>query len=475
MERTEHIGRVTGQPRAAAGQARSGVTRRVAMQGSSWAAVAASSGAGGVLLAACGATTDQRPVAATLATANLTYLERGGAAYAELHKARADAFTALAPGARVTGEQMSGTTDEQLAKLVALAAGGTPPDLALHLDHGQTVRLAVSGGVLEPLDAYIARDRQLNIADIHPEVQAQYRYQKKVYGVAHGISLTSLFVNLDLFRAAGVAPPPTDWKDDRWTLPALAEAAAKLTRPNGRGGFDQVGMVAEQMTWNLNVGNWILGNGGAFLDDLEAPRRCVVDSPAAREVLELLADLRQKRRVWADGEALEGQLPQQWFATGRAALYFGGSFKINALRAATPANATWDIAALPRTKQPVVGLGGSGVSLLAGIKQKDAAWELLRFMVDADYNRLQAKAGLDTPARTSVLTGAEYLGEAPPPTSRRVIGDSVQYGKAKNIRAANGPDIETAFNRNATAVFNGAMSLGDFATQTCTAVTPLLT
>jgi ABC-type glycerol-3-phosphate transport system substrate-binding protein len=232
--------------------------------------------------------------------------------------------------------------------------------------------------------------------------------------------------------------------------------------------------VAEQMTWNLNVGNWILGNGGAFLDDLEAPRRCVLDSPQTREVAEALVDLRQRRRVWADGDALEGLLPQQWFAAGRAAMYFGGSFKINALRAATPADADWDLAPLPRFKQPVVGLGGSGVSMLAGIKQKDAAWELLHFMVDADYNRLQAKAGLDTPARTSVLTSAEYLGEAPPPKSRRVIGDSVQYGRAKNVRAVRGPEIETAFNQQATALFNGVLSVGDFVSQTCAAVAPLL-
>ena len=209
-----------------------GGTRRAALLGTT-GAVGVS---GGVLLAACGQeSATQRPGAAALAGASLTFLERGGPPYAELHKARAEAFVALAPGSRVTGEQMTGTTDEQLAKLVALAAGGTPPDLALHLDHGQTVRLAVSGGVLEPLDAYIARDRQLNVADIHPEVQAQYRFQRKVYGVAHGISLTSLFVNPDLFNAAGVPLPPTDWKDARWTLPALADAASRMTRPNGRG------------------------------------------------------------------------------------------------------------------------------------------------------------------------------------------------------------------------------------------------
>ncbi len=81
--------------------------------------------------------------------------------------------------------------------------------------------------------------------------------------------------------------------------------------------------------------------------------------------------------------------------------------------------------------------------------------------------------GLDTPARSSVLSSAEFVNEAPPPKTRRVFADSMQYGKAKNIRAVKGPDIEAAINRNATALFQGKMSLSDFITQTCSAVTPL--
>jgi multiple sugar transport system substrate-binding protein len=444
---------------------RAGRTRRSVVRGS------VTLGAAGVL-AACGAGTGQGRPAASLENASLTYLDRGPA-YKPLHEERAKAFEQLHRGAKVTGEQMTGTADEQVAKLVAAAAAGAAPDLAIHLDHNQTVRMAAGGTVLEPLDAYIGRDRQLNIQDIHPEVQAQYRYQKKVYGVAHGVALTSLFVNVDLFNAAGVPLPPPDWKDARWTMNALADAAQRLTKPKSGGGFDQVGIVAEQVGWNGNVGNWILGNGGAFLDDLENPKRCTLDSPQTREALQLVADLRQRRQVWAEGPQLEGQLPEVWFATGRAAMYYGGSFKINAVRRANSANTTWDIAPLPRFKQPVVGFGGSGVSMLSGSKQKDAAWELLRFMVDEEYNRQQFKMGLDTPARSSVLGSAEFVGEAPPPKSRRVLADSMQYGKAKNIRAVKGPDIEAAFNRNTTALFGGQVSLSEFITQTCSAVTPL--
>ena len=325
---------------------------------------------------------------------------------------------ALAPGSRVTGEQMTGTTDEQLAKLVALAAGGTPPDLALHLDHGQTVRLAVSGGVLEPLDAYIARDRQLNVADIHPEVQAQYRFQRKVYGVAHGISLTSLFVNPDLFNAAGV-PAPAHGLEGR-----------PLDAPRS-------GRRGQQDDPPRTVGGLRPGGAGGGADDLEPQHREL--DPGQRRRLPGRSGgapaLRPGHPPDAGGAGAPGRpAPEAPGVGGRggpggpaAPAVVRHRSRRDVLRGlvqdqrparATQSNASWDLATLPRTRQPVVGLGGSGVSLLAGSKQKDASWELLRFMVDVDYNRLQAKAGLDTPARTSVLTGAEYLGEAP----RRAAG-----------------------------------------------------
>ena len=94
-------------------------------------------------------------------------------------------------------------------------------------------------------------------------------------------------------------------------------------------------------------------------------------------------------------------------------------------------------------------------------------------MVDEEYNRLQARAGLDTPARNSVLAGAEFLGEAPPPASRRVLADAMPYGKAKNVRAVKGPDIEAVFNRKIGELFAGRIGVSDFITQTCEEVTPL--
>ena len=409
---------------------------------------------------------------AALEKATLTYLDRG-ANYAQFHQDRAKAFMTQFPGAKVSGEQMTGTGDEQVTKLVTAAAAGTPPDLAIHLDHNQTIRLATGGTVLEPLDAYLARDKGIKIDDIHPEVQAQYRVQKKTYGIGHGVALSALFVNVDLFKAAGVPLPPTDWSDAKWTMEALADAAQRLTKPNGRGGFEQVGIVAEQVGWNGNLGNWIMGNGGAFLDDLENPKRCALDSSQTRDAMQFVADLRQKRQVWADGEQLEGQLPQQWFATGKAAMYYGGSFKVLAIKMANPSNTTWDIAPLPRFKQPVVGFGGSGVSMLSGSKQKDAAWELLRFMVDEEYNRQQFKLGLDTPARTSVLSSPEFVNEAPPPKSRKIFAEAMKFGKAKNVRSAKGPDIEAALNRNAGLLLTGRMSVSEFISQTCGAVSPL--
>lgn len=417
--------------------------------------------------AACGGAAPPAP-AAKLADVTLTYMDRGGQPYAELHAARAQAMMDAHPGLKISGEQ----TSDMAAKVPALAAAGAAPDVLVHVDHTQVVQFAALGGMLAPLDAYIARDRQLNLQDLQPEVQAQYRFDRKVYGVAHGVSLGTLFVNLDLFAAAGVPPPPTDYKDARWTFAAFADAAKRLTKLNGRGGFDQAGAIVENVSLNGNAGGWILANGGAFLDDLEAPKRVLLDSPAAREVLQFLTDLRLKLQVWPVGDQLEGLTTDQWFQRGRAAMWINGSFKVNAIRSAL--QAAWDVAALPHFKGQVVRLNGSGVSLTAGGRQPDAAWEFLRHMVDGEYQRQQTAAGLDTPARTSVITGPEFLAQPAPPKSRKVFGDSIQYGKALNVRSRNGPEVEAAFNTNLTALLGGTMSLGDMITQTTGAVGALL-
>ena len=60
---------------------------------------------------------------------------------------------------------------------------------------------------------------------------------------------------------------------------------------------------------------------------------------------------------------------------------------------------------------------------------KDAAWELVKYLASADYQRAFISVGSDAPSRSSVLNGPAYVTDTPPPKGRKVMAESVKYGK----------------------------------------------
>jgi ABC-type glycerol-3-phosphate transport system substrate-binding protein len=341
------------------------------------------------------------------------------------------------------GEEILGTSTEQMEKLQTMAAAGTPPDAAIHFDHAQVSRLASTGGVLEALDQYLAKDATLNTKNLQPEVQAQYRFAKKTYGIAHGIALETLFFNEDLLRAAGVPPPPQDWNDNSWTGQALLEKALRLTTRASDGSLTVAGFAIQGSNWDGATGALVASNGGAFLDDLEAPTKCLLEQKPCLDVLQFLADLNLKHRVSPLAVDLSGQTLVQWFTQGKLALFLGQAYQINSIRQS--AKFGWDVAAVPAFAKQAVYLGGSGNTLLAGGKAKDAAWELVKYMTGEAYQKAQYETGGDAPSLSSVLNSTGFLNAAPPPRTRRVLAQSVPYGRALNVRSRQAAEIEAAF------------------------------
>jgi multiple sugar transport system substrate-binding protein len=375
--------------------------------------------------------------------ASMTYVYRGGPALGALADQFARQFVASVPGMQARGDELTGTTIEQMEKLQTMAAGGTPPDAAIHFDHSQIARLAATGGVLEALDPYLAKDASVNLKDIQPEVQAQYRFAKKTYGIAHGIALATLFYNQDLLRAAGVPPPPQDYGDKTWTAQAFLERVQRLTKREGDGSLAVAGTAIQGSAWDGTIGALIASNGGAFLDDLENPTRCLLEQKESLDVLQYLADLHLKQRAVPLAADLNGQTVGQWFNLGKVALFLGQSYQVNDFR--QNAKFAWDVAALPFFTKQTVYLGGSGNALVAGGTAKDAAWELTKFMSGEAYQKAQFQTGGDTPCRMSVLNSPDFLNQAPPPQTRRVLAQSVSFGRAFNVRAPRAAEIEAAF------------------------------
>lgn len=83
-------------------------------------------------------------------------------------------------------------------------------------------------GLITDLTPLIERDN-VDMSVFIPEVLAIYENEGKQWGLPFLTTGSYVFYNMDLFDAAGVEYPPTDWSDKSWTWDAMVEKAQALT------------------------------------------------------------------------------------------------------------------------------------------------------------------------------------------------------------------------------------------------------
>ncbi len=149
----------------------------------------------------------------------------------------------------------TGTDPDQIAAQEALAAefNASHDDMELeflivpHEESGERLLAMVSGG--EPPDlvgpgGVDVAARFLDLwADVRPMIEAEgfdtsdfygaavdlYDLPEKMVGLPLGVFPSFIFYNKDIFDAAGMDYPPTDYGDTSWDMAALREVAMELT------------------------------------------------------------------------------------------------------------------------------------------------------------------------------------------------------------------------------------------------------
>src|SRR5262249_19039048 len=139
-------------------------------------------------------------------------------------------------------------------------------------------------GLLEDLDAYIARDG-VELTDFYPALLEQFRFEGHYYGLPRDNDTKVIYYNRDAFDQAGVPYPQA-----AWTWGVLRQAAIRVTRARAlRYGF---GFEAGHW-WRL----WVWQNGGDIVDDVYRPSRVTLNPPEAAEAIDFLAGLVTRDRV----------------------------------------------------------------------------------------------------------------------------------------------------------------------------------
>ena len=247
-----------------------------------------------------------------------------------------------------------------------LRSGGTAADLlAVHL--GDVPALQSSQALLS-LESYRKRERSLDLNDYYRPVLTAHSWQDRLYALPFVASPLVVYYPPDLFAAANLLPPKTDWRWDD-----LLVAATALTRDlNGDGRADQWGYL--QLPGSPPAVQYIWQNGGAVLGPNGTVR---LDEPAALEAVAFMAGLIHEARVSPSlrDVSLEqmGQLLQQ----NRAGLFqFHLSHGI--FWRDSPLNL--NLTEPPRQQQPATTLTTSGLSIGAAAAHPDEAWTALRVL-----------------------------------------------------------------------------------------------
>ncbi len=288
-------------------------------------------------------------------------------------------------------------------------------------------------GVVEPLDERIAASSVLDPADYYPVAMEAFRWGGAQLCLPQNVSSLAVYYNRTLFTRYGVPEPTAGWtwndlvstatlmtRDDRGLVikGTEAEGAARLPAVHGLGVEPSIIRLAP-LVWS---------NGGEIVDDPDRPTRLTLDSPAAREALRNLIDLRQAYGVVPSDAEVEAEDDESRFLNGRLAMLMTSRRATTNFRTIT--GFEWDVAPLPVYRQPVGVLHSDAYCMTRGSRNKDAAWRFMEYAMGEEGQRIIAATGRTVPSHMGVSRSPAFLDPDQPPRNSQVFLDAIPTVRA---------------------------------------------
>jgi len=332
------------------------------------------------------------------------------------HQLVADAFMKEHPEIKI--ETWNQPWDDYFTKIQALWASGDPqtvPDIAFLWP---TPKYAAEG-VLENLDPYIQKSGY-DLNDYWPGLLESAKYNGSVYGFPRDIEVNVLYYNKTLFDAAGVKYP-----DESWTWDDLQAAAEKLTVKDASGKVTQYALGMEN-SWKYD--KWVNQNGGAILDDMRNPSKCMLTDPKSVEAVAFFAGLIKDGYAMRDADLNQAGGDAGAFQSGLAAMIIQNTSRVSAFN---KANMNYDVSVVPIPKggKRWNGAGGAAWVMSAKSGNKDAAWTFLEWLQSKDGGeKLYTERGEIFPALQSVANSPVFMTDQPPANKQAIITEAKASG-----------------------------------------------
>lgn len=396
-------------------------------------------------LAACAAFGRQDEVGVQRAarTAKLTWYATGAQSRQDLHRKQVVRFKEIA-GHDV---EVVAPTGNYMDKLVADLSAGSPLDL-FRLESGFLPGLVTRNQVVA-LDTYIKRDR-LDVPDFYEKGVIMYQFQGKQWSLPW-LAFRVLFVNSQLLQQQGVPLPSQDWKNKSWNWQAFQTALRRFvnpsapTEPGGTWAFHSPQAFLDAWVWVLAAG------GDVFSQD---ERKFALDTPAALEGLQFYADLHAKDRAHPKPSQIGADPGAAAFLAGRVAFYYGavataGQLAQSSFKAYS-VPIPWGKAATATTG------GGHSWPMNSASKEKDAAWDLQKFLGSKENDLMQVESGEAPPFRKSTAQLPQWKTRKPP-ENPETMAESATYLRPQP-KVPTWSEINAELDRSLRPVWEGERS-----------------
>jgi multiple sugar transport system substrate-binding protein len=281
-----------------------------------------------------------------------------------------DDFQAQNPG--ITVKLISGPYSTTHDQIVAGAATGTLSDV-VGLDGAWVSDLAKQGAIM-PLDDLMA-STQFDSS----QVAAIIKLGGKSYMFPVASFVYPVFINLDLFKAAGIANPPKNRTE-------FLQDAKKLTNASK----NQYGWVLPLSLQTPNgaqndVMSWVWASGKSMLKD----GRPDLTNADVVGTLKYIGGMYKQGLIAPGSFSMQEQDKVEQFVNGRVGMMIDSLAHINMIRTRNP-NLKFTISALPA----VDGYNGKrglpyaawGIGISSSSQNKDAAWKLVSYLMSPEVN-----------------------------------------------------------------------------------------
>ncbi|MCC9077053.1 extracellular solute-binding protein [Litorilinea aerophila] len=303
-----------------------------------------------------------------------------------------NAFNQNHPDIQVQIEPNPGSPDAQLQKWQTLLAAGNPPDMTLMRPHYHSA--FASRGAFLQIDELLDGAAEVQREDFWPQTLDRLSWNGKLWGLPAEIWFSFVFLNLDMFKEAGVEFP-----NDDWTWDDYLNIATQLT--SGEGVNRRFGTSSLDPWWVQMVRAW----GGEVLDETETS--CLVDVSPAPEAIQWTADLINVHKVAPSAENLADQNVSSLFETGRIGMHESANWYLS--EAMNKFKGEWGIAPNPigpNGRQSIV--QGANYAIFKQTNYPDAAWTLMLDMSVGNGQQILLKeTGIFPTVRT--LATLDYL------------------------------------------------------------------